>query len=55
MGWIVVARNPGTKRLIVMKSDEHQVAEFETDQEARDAADAIHVFRAWDYQIVEID
>lgn len=56
MGFIIVTRNPGNKKLVVIAAnDQDDVAEFETESEATKAADETTVCRAWGYQLVGVD
>lgn len=60
MGYVIVSRNPNNKRLIAIvdgadpESLDDRIAEFETEQEAIDAADNTTICKAWGYQVVEI-
>ena len=56
MSFIVMTRNPRTEKLIVMFEDEDgTVAEFDTEEEAMRAGNAMPVFEAWGIDIIEID
>lgn len=59
MGYIVVSRSPRTNRLIVVTdgaedSTEDVVAEFATEEEAKERADKVTCCKAWGYEIVEV-
>lgn len=55
MSYIVVTRNPGTKKLIgITDFDDGEIAEFETEESASEAAANTTICKAWGYQIVEI-
>jgi hypothetical protein len=55
MGYILVTRNPSSKRLVIITSDDDKtIAEFVTESEANAVAMAIPVCEAWGYQAVEI-
>lgn len=53
--YVIVTRNPLTKRLVlVMEDDGDNVAEFESEQDAMDAADNTTICKAWGYELVEV-
>lgn len=53
--YILATRNPFTKRLVLVTEDDGEnVAEFESEQEAMDAADNTTICKAWGYELVEI-
>lgn len=55
MGWIIVTRNPRTRKLIVVTEDDCEtVAEFATEAAASDAAIGVPVCRAWNYEAIEV-
>lgn len=55
MGYIIVSRNPRTKRLIVVTGEDAEtVAEFETESEANAVAMAVPVCEAWGFEAVEV-
>jgi hypothetical protein len=56
MSYIIVARNPRTRKLIVITSYENDevVAEFDTETEAIAAADNTMICKAWPYHFVEV-
>lgn len=55
MGYIVLTRNPSTKKLIVIMNDDHEeIAEFPTENEAIDAVVRSKLCSAWDYEVVEV-
>lgn len=56
MGYILVARNPRTKLLVVVtrENDDSGPAEFATESEAIAVAMAVPVCEAWGYQALEV-
>lgn len=55
MSYILVTRNPTTKRLVVVTGeDDYSVAEFDTEGEARAVAMAVPVCEAWGYEALEV-
>jgi len=59
VSYIIVCRNPATKKLVMVTDnsddDPTQPAEFETEEKAYDAAQAIACCRAWGAEIVPVD
>jgi hypothetical protein len=56
MNYIIVTRNPTTKKLAIITDGESDVpAEFEDEREAMDAADETPICKAWGYEILEVD
>lgn len=59
MGFVIITRNPRSKKALAITEgtnefDEH-MSEFETEDKAIEAAESTTACRAWGYQIVEID
>ena len=55
INYIIVTRNPSTKRLaLVMDESGEHVAEFESDQDAMDAANNTTICKAWGYEVLEV-
>lgn len=55
MGFILVSRNPRSKRLIVITGEDGDgPAEFATESEANAVAMAVPVCEAWGYQALEV-
>lgn len=52
--WIILTRNPATKRLIAVVDDDERIAEFHTEEAAMDAADNTTVCKAWGYELMEV-
>jgi hypothetical protein len=52
--YIIATRNPRTKRLVLVVDDDENVAEFESEQEAIDAADNTTICKAWGYELIEV-
>lgn len=55
MSFILVTRNRTTSALIVIVEDDGKIAEFDTREDAEDAARETTVCIAWGHQVVEID
>lgn len=61
MGYIIVGRNPINRNLFVVEQqinddpENVKVQEFQTEKEAAKTAERMPIFRAWPFQIVEID
>lgn len=57
MGFIIVARNPRNRKLIVVtEGAEHDaVTELSTEGEAHKVAKYVVVCKAWGYQVLEVD
>jgi hypothetical protein len=55
MSYIVVMRNPTTKKPLAVTDDDGEIADFETEDAAVSAAARVRVCEAWGYQVVEID
>lgn len=56
MSFIIVTRNPKTKRLVVIADgDDERPAEFDSYESAIRAAIDTPVCQAWSYQIIAID
>lgn len=55
MGYILVTRNPRSKKLVIITGeDDETVAEFATESEANAVAMAVPVCEAWGYEAVEV-
>lgn len=55
MSYIILTRNPRSKKLIPVVNDDGQtVAEFKSEAEALDAASDTTVCRAWGYDVIEV-
>lgn len=58
MSYIVVTRNPHTKRLVVITETDHRdndlISEFPDDDAARAMAEKQVVCRAWGYDVLEV-
>jgi len=55
MGYILVSRNPRTKKLVVVTGeDEETAAEFETESDANAVALAVPICTAWGFQAIEV-
>jgi len=55
MTFIVVSRNPRTKKLVVLKEgEEDHPLEFHTREGAETFADRFQIFRAWGYEVIEV-
>lgn len=56
--YIIVTRNPGTKKLMVIEEadgeDKSCVSEFETEDEAYEHASTIPICRAWGAEILPV-
>ena len=61
MSYVIIGRNPRSKRLFAVEKEDadrldvQQIAEFEVEAEAEKTAQHIPIFRAWPYEIVEIE
>jgi hypothetical protein len=56
MGWIIVTRNPRSKKLVIIHNDElDDFVEFGTESEANAVAMAIPVCEAWGFEAVEVN
>lgn len=62
MSFIIIARNPNTKKLIVVVGkdipgpDKREIREWQTKDEAAEiTTDQISVFKEWPHQIVEVE
>jgi hypothetical protein len=56
MSYIIVCRNPTSRKLLIISNDDsNDPAEFETVEEAYEAANGMAVCRAWGVEIVLID
>ncbi len=55
MPYILVTRNPRTKKLIpILGEDNETIAEFETEGDANAVAMAVPVCEAWGYEALEV-
>lgn len=55
MSYILVSRNPVANKLVIVTDGEDNIpAEFESEEEAIDAAHNTTICRAWGYDIVEV-
>ena len=55
MSYILVSRNPRTKKLVIITDGEDNIPfEFERREDAVTAADCTMICKAWSYEIVEI-
>lgn len=56
VSYIIVCRNPGNKKLLIISNDNaaDDPAEFETEEKAYERAQEIPVCRAWGAEIVPI-
>lgn len=57
--WIVATRNPRTRRIVIMHEgkrddDFDEIAEYPTEEAARQAAERTTVCRAWGYETLEV-
>lgn len=56
MGFVILTRNPSNRKLIaIVDGDEDNVAEFETEEAAIEAAHETTVCKAWGYQVLAIE
>lgn len=54
MGYLIATRNPRTKKLVIITEGEgDDVAEFETEEAASDAASNTTICKAWGYELIE--
>lgn len=54
MSYIIVIRNPRTKKLLAIEDADDNVEEFSTEMEAKRVADGAQICQAWGYEIVEV-
>jgi hypothetical protein len=56
MGYIITCRNPRTKTLVIVMTDEDDPnpAEFNTEDEAHMAAHNTTICKAWGYEVIEV-
>jgi hypothetical protein len=55
MSYIIVTRNPHTRRLVVVTGEDAEtIAEFETESDANAVAMAVPICEAWGYEAVEV-
>lgn len=60
MGYIIIGRNPNSKRLIVVEKEDaerpdmQEIAEYDTENEAEKTALRMPIFKVWPYQVVEV-
>jgi hypothetical protein len=52
--YVIAVRNPRSKRLSFIMKDDETVAEFESEEDAREAADNTTICKAWGFELVEI-
>lgn len=53
--YIIATRNPRTQKLVLVTNDDGEtVAEFESESEAKNAADKTTICKAWGYEVVEV-
>lgn len=61
--FIITTRNPGTRKLVIIKNgspegderfDEDDPAEFETEDEAHAVAGEHTLLQAWGYDVIEV-
>lgn len=57
MGFVILTRNPTSRKLIAIidSDDEYAVAEFKTESDAIKAAHNTTVCKAWGYKILEVE
>lgn len=57
MSYIIIIKNPRTKKHLVIREDEESdyVMEYETEDEALDATRKMPICNAWSYDIIEIE
>lgn len=61
MGYIIIGRNPNSKRLIVVEKEDaarpdvQEIAEYDTEGEAEKVAQRMPIFKVWPYQVVEVE
>jgi len=53
--YIVVSRNPNSKRLVIISDDDDTILEFNSEDEAYAAAKKVACCRAWGAECVPID
>jgi hypothetical protein len=56
MSYIIVVRNPRTKKLAAICDDEdgHRIAEYPSQEDAHAATNDITVCKAWSYALLEV-
>lgn len=55
MTYILLSRNPRVNKLVIVTDGEDNLpAEFESEEEAIDAAHNTTICKAWGYQVVEV-
>lgn len=52
MNYIVIMRNPKTRKPLAITDDEGEIADYETEAAANEAAARVRL--AWGYEVVEI-
>jgi hypothetical protein len=55
MNYILITRNPRGKGILTITTDDGDVAQFETEEEAEACADQQPLCQAWGYQVVELE
>ena len=55
MTYIILTRDPRTKKLLAIDNpDQETVAEFPSEEMARDAAGTVPICRAWGFRIIDL-
>lgn len=55
MNYILITRNPSRKGILTIMTDDEEIAQFETEEEAEACAVQQPLCQAWGYQVVELE